>query len=261
MAAQESLQKAFGNEGKSSLNIDKFRAEVVSSSGFARTNKYEVRINPPAALTDADMIRQLVMRCESVNMPGVNLTTASDSNIYGPSRDIVEGVTYAETVDMSFILDKDLRARIYFQDWQHLAYNPHSWNLNYYNEYIGTIDVFILDNDLKPTYGIRLWEAYPKTISAISLSNTTDNEIARMTISIEYRYWSDLTKFGDQEPTKTVGFPSAAPAGSGDPDFGQAAAGRDRRALEKLETARANKPKKIVPNHSRTRRPPGIGAG
>ena len=221
MAAQESLQKAFGGETRSSLNIDKFRTEVVGSSGFARTNKYEVRINPPATISNADMIRQLVMRCENVTMPGVNLTTASDSNIYGPSRDIVEGVNYAETIDLTFILDKNLEIRKYFQSWQHLTYNPLSWNLNYYNEYIGTIDVFMLNENLEPTYGIRLWEAYPKTISAITLTNTADNEIARMTTTIKYRYWSDLTKFGEKEPTKITG----------DPDFAEATAARARRNL------------------------------
>ena len=143
----------------------------------------------------------------------------------------------------------------------HLAYNPRTWNLKYYYDYVGTTDIFILDHELAPRYGIRLWEAYPKTINAIELSNTTENEIARLTVSMEFRYWSNILKYGDQEPT-------VATTGTGDPDLKQASQGRDRRALERRETARmqapstlANKPKKIVSNHSRTRRPPGIGAG
>ena len=51
--------------------------------------------------------------------------------------------------------------------------------------------------------------------------NTADNEIARMTTTIEYRYWSDLTKFGEKEPTKITG----------DPDFAEATAARARRNL------------------------------
>ena len=62
--------------------------------------------------------RGVGLRCESVTLPGINLSTIQDSNIYGPTRDIVDGVTYAEEVAMSFAASSDLEERVFFENWQ-----------------------------------------------------------------------------------------------------------------------------------------------
>ena len=98
-----------------------------SNEGYASPNRYEVNLFPPSTgklgvassimNTAASVIGQspqggdargIGLRCESVTLPGINLATATDSNIYGPTRDIVEGVTYAEEVAMTFSASSDL---------------------------------------------------------------------------------------------------------------------------------------------------------
>ena len=71
--------------------------------------------------------------------PGINLSTIQDSNIYGPTRDIVDGVTYAEEVAMSFAASSDLEERVFFERWQKGSFNPQTWNVGYYNDYIGLL--------------------------------------------------------------------------------------------------------------------------
>ena len=226
------LEKNF-DSGKSSLTLDKFRSEVMGVGGHANVNKFEIRLAPPAAVTDSNMIRRLVLRCESANMPGVNLSTVTDTNIYGPTREVVEGVSYAETVDLVFILDQDMNIRNYFEDWMQLAYNPTTWNVRYYYDYVGAVDIFVLDNDLRPRYGIRLWEAYPKTINAIELNNTSSNEIAKITVSMEFRYWSNISKFGDREPPKITEITPTI----GDPNFAEASDAMKKRQREEFRAA------------------------
>ena len=251
------IRNAFG-VNKSSLDMNAFRAEVTGRAGHAATNRYEIRINPPpgtlSLLTKHQ--RQIVMRAESISLPGVNLATAAESNLYGPSREIVEGVNYAETFDITFIETQHLAARMLFTDWQQLTYDVNTWNIKYYNDYIGTIDAFLLDHKDSPAYGVRIWECYPKTINALEISNTNTNVLARITVSFQFRYWTEISQFGTHEPwfvhepEEEPGIPQSVPpevdeevtaVGTGDPNFDQARAAqvaRDREAFRAEESRR-----------------------
>ena len=90
-----------------------------SNEGYASPNRYEVNLFGPRGrkLGGSSQLqnlsvgtesllnsRDISLRCESVTLPGINLSTIQDTNIYGPTRDIVDGITYAEEVAMSFQL-------------------------------------------------------------------------------------------------------------------------------------------------------------
>ena len=73
-----------------------------NNNGYAQPNKFDVVITPPgkngggnnenvfSGMDRKSDNRDISMRCESVQLPGRNLATGTDSNIYGPTREIVE---------------------------------------------------------------------------------------------------------------------------------------------------------------------------
>jgi len=194
---QDGISAAFGS---SSSQIDKFLTQI-NSKGIARTNLFEVKLNPPGQVNNADIGAALILRCESVSMPGLNLSTTQDVNIYGPTRDIVDGVTYADEIGMTFIMDKTHEIRKYFQSWMELAYDPHSWNLNYYKDYAsGTVDIYQLNDTHQPTYGVKLWECYPKNFGPIEYSSASANDIVKITVNFNFRFWTDIGKYGGARP-------------------------------------------------------------
>ena len=67
------------------------------------------------------------------------------------------------------------------------------WNLGYYNDYVGTIDIHTLDEQENRRYGCRLVEAWPKTIAAQSLGYADNNTYQTIDVTIAYRYWTNLT--------------------------------------------------------------------
>jgi hypothetical protein len=182
--------------------LDEFRSEI-SRGGIAKTNKFQANINPPGpADGGSSTLRSIMLRTNSVELPGNTLDTETDSNIYGPNRNIVAGVSYADTITMRFILDEYMEVRKYFEDWQKLMYNQQTWNIKYYDEYHGTIDVFLLDQDHSPTSGYRIWEAYPSTIGPIELAmEATDPFIQDFSVSFSFRYYSDIGDHGTQQPS------------------------------------------------------------
>ena len=118
--------------------------------------------------------------------------TNQDTNIYGPERDVVEGISYAESLNIQFVSSSGLKERVFFENWQKQAFNEKTWNLGYYNDYVANAEIYLLDEQDQRRYGIKLWEMFPKTIPAISLSNDSSGEIILTEIEFSFRYWTSL---------------------------------------------------------------------
>jgi len=136
-------------EPMSSNNLNNFVSTFHTNEGYAQPNKYEVLIYPPRppkiadppkiAVTDYNPSKKFIsevsndspkisLRCESVTLPGRNLSTTPDSNIHGPLREVVNNVNYADSVTMVFQASADLRERVFFEKWQYTAFNPDTFN-------------------------------------------------------------------------------------------------------------------------------------
>jgi len=189
-------------EAESPVNfIDELRSEL-GKYGLPQKNKFQVNINPPRNLSPggSDMLRRLMIRTNAVSLPGNVFETTPDNNIYGPNRNIVSGITYANTVSVKFHLDDKFDVKKYFEDWQKLSYSESDWNIKYYNDYIGTIDIFVLDRNFEPTAGYRIWETYPSTIGPIEFDMSTADAIKDFTVEFSFRFWSDIGEHGSNEP-------------------------------------------------------------
>ena len=164
-------------------------------NGYAVPNRFEVIIARPKG--SAAVSRKVSMRCESINLPGRNLNSTTDTNIYGPTREVVDGVTYAEDINMTFQASSGLEERVFFEEWQALAFGDYdgrngSWNVGYYNDYISTVDIYVLDRQNQRRFGLKLHEAFPKTIAATELNQGTNNELIKLGVTFSFRYWTTL---------------------------------------------------------------------
>ena len=185
------------------------------NNGFAQPNRYEIIIIPPAKIGGGGNenifnnqerqsdLRKISLRASTVTLPGRNLSTAQESNVYGPDREIVEGVTYADDISMSFQASSGLDERVYFENWQRQAFNEKTWNIGYYKDYTGEIEIYVLDKQDQKRYGIKLWEVFPKTIGATELSYGAMDEIILLPVSFTFRYWTSLDQ--NQNPQISLG--------------------------------------------------------
>ena len=184
------------------------------NNGFAQPNKYEVLIFPPAKLGGGQNqnifggmerqsdLRKISLRAQNVTLPGRNLATVQEGNVYGPDREIVEGVTYADDISMSFQASSGLDERVFFENWQRQAFNEKTWNIGYYLDYIGHIEMYILDKQEQRRYGIKLWEVFPKTIGSNDLSYDANDTLLLTPVSFTFRYWDSLDQ--SQNPQISV---------------------------------------------------------
>src|SRR6056300_118886 len=99
--------------------LDNFIATL--NKGTARTNRFEAVLYPPSALIQAGAnngIRDLSLRMESVAFPGKNIRTTTNENVYGPTYEVAQGLTYAEEISITFYLNSSHEERLFFNSWQ-----------------------------------------------------------------------------------------------------------------------------------------------
>ena len=83
--------------------------------------------------------------------------------------------------------------RKFFETWQRQAYDPVTWSMGYYDDYVGTVDIYQLDEQDQRRYGIRLIECFPKDIGGISFNSSPGADIQKINIGFSFRYWQNLT--------------------------------------------------------------------
>jgi len=180
--------------------IQNFIASMNRSGGFARTSRYAVVITPPTKLLSEDSNRFLVntqrqvnLHCSTVSMPGHDLQAMEQQHGSAPGREIVRSHDYAGTIAATFYLDSHLRERHFFEQWQRSAVNTQTHKANYYDDYIGTMEIYQLDGDGEITYGIKATEVYPATIAGIEYAYSNSNTIATQVVQFQYRQWYNMT--------------------------------------------------------------------
>ena len=161
---------------------------ALKSSDFSYASKYETEITFQG-VTNKD--RNLTIRCDNITMPGRNLRTVMNGNVYGPPHEMVQGQTFAE-VAATFYMGSDMAERYFFEEWQKVTYNPDTYDINYYKEYVGAVEIYALNEKDERTMGIRLEEAFPKTIDAVPFSHASSNAINKVGVSFAYRYWRNI---------------------------------------------------------------------
>ena len=201
-------QKAGGNPEST---MGRFQAMVNEAEGFARKARFYVNFTLPKGVSgETDEIqgfstetqlramnqdqnkRRVQAFCSEIAMPSRE-GVQKEIRHNGPTRKFVYDYTSPE-ISATFYTDKFMRERTFFEMWQKAAFSNSTHNFNYYNDYVAPLDIFALgqfasrDERDDITYGVRLFECYPKNISEVTFSHTA-NEIQTFTVTFSFRYW------------------------------------------------------------------------
>jgi len=185
------------------FSIQKLRSKV---GEFARGNRYNVTIAPPAflgaggpagTLVPSATTEKLQYLCESVSLPTKGIAT-NPHDIHGPPREMAYRETFTESA-LSFILDDEFTLKTYFDAWQANIINPVTGNPSYYDDYKGAINITRLENNSTnllggpDRYRVRLEEAYPSAVGEVALGHSQGNEVLKLSVTFKYRRWNSIT--------------------------------------------------------------------
>lgn len=197
------------------FNLDNFAASI-ANTGIARSNRFEAEILFPAPVESSftGSGRATSIRVESLTLPGRNISTVTNDTIYGPTHELAAGLTYADEITFTFLLSSDLNEKRRFDSWQNWIYSQKSFNMNFYEEYISTINIYQLNESNERVYGCQIREVFPKSVNPIEYSNETTNAVLKLQVAFAFREWVELDGFGRspnppaiEEDTPTIHYP------------------------------------------------------
>ena len=196
--------------GSSQGVLREFLGILHQEDSYARAARFEVVIQPPRSVTRPEGMnagssltlgelskngtnRDISLKCNTISMPGRTVNQVEDNTLQGPARSIVTGIpTYADIQAQFTMLNTNGQDRRFFEAWQGSAVSEADFSVNYYNDYVGQVDMYLLNEKNERKYGIRLQEAFPKVIGDFSLNGEGRNQLATMDITFSYRYWEIL---------------------------------------------------------------------
>jgi len=182
-------------------SIEELKGLISNSGGMAVPNLYRVEL--PSI--NGYSTRDLNLLCKATNLPGRQVITSNRT--IGAIDQKVAYNTAHEDINMSFHVPNDYKIRTYFESWQALAIDPNTHEIGYLNEYAKTVKIHqlkrgiglpiysnnFIDIDLvsadKIMYTCELYEAFPTTVSAIELSDATENATVELLVQLSYRKW------------------------------------------------------------------------
>lgn len=217
--------------------INRFRAAIAKGEGVARNTRFLVNLQLPKGKileeilnttntraregvvvdeqqsgavgmlsNDRSMSPDASLLCTNATMPARTFNN-SPYRIAGAAYKYPTQVQYSD-VQLTFIGDKFLRLRRFFEMWQSSIYNNQTGLFNFYKEYIGDIDIFQLgqfdetDRD-SATYGVRLREAFPTAIGEVNYDSGSQNGFVAINVTFAYRDWLNFNL--DVDSTGKVG--------------------------------------------------------
>ena len=203
--------------------IDNFQAQISKSDGLARLARYEILLTPPEGVGTREMHETTSLFCNTISMPGHDLTTSTVKHGTEINREMVTGHGYEGTIEATFYLDQALDVKSYLDSWQEAAISTVKNTVSYYknssgqHNYVGSMQIFQLGSksstqtrfqfnsntgfsqnkrthaEAERVYGINVEEVFPSTIAPIEYAYATTDEVALLTVSFQYRKWTEMT--------------------------------------------------------------------
>ena len=199
-------------EAGSSAVLNEILSSTHDRDGMAFPSRYDVLFLPPSGTrgtggigastnlfsqvlrgqVGGQVTKDVSYQCNSITFPPRTIDTVADENIYGPARKIAQGYTYGD-ITGKFYCHNDMREKKFFETWQRLSYNPQTFAMGYYDDYVGTIQIYQLDAKGNRTYGCELIECFPNTIGEQGLDASQAGNVMEVSVTFSYRYWKNLT--------------------------------------------------------------------
>lgn len=200
-----------------SFNINQFRSQFLTT-GLSTTNFFEVRftrvptkiglaegvgftggrgieqraisaLEGAVALFGTDITKEkLRFLCQSASIPGRNVFSTQYKD-YGNSYTIAQSEWSDTPLTLQIICPIGLKVNKFFHDWQGLAVNRSTFDVGYYEEYVGEVQVVKFDPEGNKEAIYTFEQVWPINIGQMDLNWADQNNVCRLPVTFVYRKW------------------------------------------------------------------------
>lgn len=186
-------------------SIDDLKSSIKSHGGLVMQNRFNVIFNPPTqALLNTNPRnlvnsflaggglksfindpRDLSLLAVSTSIPGRQLQTGEHQTFREQKKYITNFID--EDVSMEFLITQDFYMKTIFDNWQKLAFDTNNYTVNYKKEYVADVIIQQIDKEKNlPLYGVKLINAFPVTVGALTLNNESADTAQRFSVTFAY---------------------------------------------------------------------------
>ena len=172
-----------------SFDVSSFSSSI-DKTGLASPNKFEVIFSKIPGLSSGGKT-QLNLMCDQASLAGRDVQAVLDLQ-YGVRRQVVYNAPAYTPLSVSFICTDDMSEKRILDVWNNRCVDVKGgFQVAYYDDYVGHLDVYVLDRSgKKRTYHMHYHEVYPKTVTAVELNHGTTNATLRVTAEMAYAFWT-----------------------------------------------------------------------
>ena len=129
------------------------------------------------------------IRCTNLVLPGRSFITTPHSHFAGgPKTNRINGIDYeGGQIQCTFLLDHSMMDKEKLELWQEFIFD-NSYYYQYYQDYIGRMEIMQLGNDNQPIYSVNLEEVFPTALAAQTL-DASQTVPQTFTVTFAYRHW------------------------------------------------------------------------
>ena len=200
------------------FSIDEFMARVDNLGGPAKSNKFSVEVTKPLSMLSSVSADTINFLAKNVSFPGKTLATTEYR--YGGqfSLSVPYEITL-EPVTIKVMNTGNHTPRIFWNDWFNHIHNFTTYNMEYYEKFVGTVTISYYRDDeesINPTraaYQVTLHDAWPKGMSAIEVG-WENAEFQDFDIDIQYSWWTASGEAGIRGQSRQQNLPPAITVGA-----------------------------------------------
>ena len=171
---------------------------AIKQKSLARQNRFTVSISK-----STDNLVELF--CEQAVLPSLSFSS-QPTRTYGEQREVIYDRNF-ESVSLTFLVDRQMKVKDYFDNWTNEIIDPYTRLVGYYDDYVRDITIITQDTKDNNTYIAVLREAYPKTISAVQLDHNS-KDVMKLQVTFNYKYHINnqlVSPDNDKNPKKLFG--------------------------------------------------------
>ena len=169
------------------FSLSQFSSNI-AKKGLASPNKFRIRFTMPSVVNNPK--EEFNLMVENVDLAGRNVNSAINIE-YGVRREVAYNAPAYDPLNITFLCSQDMSEKRKLEEWNnHIVKVNRGFDVEYYDNYIGSVKVEVLDKQtLKTKYWVEYQEAYPKVINSIPFNHSTTNQTVRVTASFVYSYY------------------------------------------------------------------------
>lgn len=200
------------------MNYDVSLTTFLSSlyRGIATPNRYKIRLHPPAGISvftegvspfaQVEHYRSannyinhngmVEMMATQVGLPS-RLFDMMEIRTYGVKQRLPFSISTSEMITIMFTGSSWLAERHYLELWQNIVANVGSNSMNYPDEYLGSVEIILLDREGNESYVVILDDAFPQAVQQIDLNYSSNNIPLFVPSNWSFKTWRSPVPQGD----------------------------------------------------------------